>query len=295
MAERRAGRRLVAAAVLAAVLAVGVGPAGASDVSAAQLRDLAARAEQDSSALAQLRQVDRVDGQPVDVGRALAGASGPALQARLRALAEGSQASSDQPADPSARAARILDERRFHRSRVPRPFRGIFRTIGGWLQPVLSPVGRFFSRHFGRQFHNRRTAFAVGLAVILAAVVVSLRLIRRRSSAGVEHAGRRSGGGRPADPEELERRAVEAERAGQLDLALRLRFRAGLLRLDLAGVVHDRPALTTGVLTHEVPSPVLHDLAVAFEEVAYGGRPASPDDLAAARSGWRRVLDEARR
>ncbi|MGI8683624.1 MAG: DUF4129 domain-containing protein, partial [Acidimicrobiales bacterium] len=69
----------------------------------------------------------------------------------------------------------------------------------------------------------------------------------------------------------------------------------GVERLDRAGVVVAKPALTTGALTRQLPSARLHALADAFEEVAYGGRPASADDVAAARSGWPRVLDEVAR
>lgn len=293
MPERRPGRRLAAGAVLAITLAAGTRPAAATEVTTTELHDLAVRAASDPSALAALRRVDRVDGRPVDVARALEGASGAAARARLHALDPGAVAvAPPAPAgDPRSRAAEILDQRRFRRSPVPRPLRGVFRTLGRWLRPILSPVGRFFAR----VFESTGTAILAGGLAILAAALVSLRLIGRRSRAGVEHAAWAPGRRRGADPDELERRAAEAERAGDLDLALHLRFSAGLLRLDRAGVVDDRPSLTTGALVRQVPSPLLHDLAAVFEEVAYGGRPASADDLAAARSGWPRVLAEARR
>jgi len=44
-----------------------------------------------------------------------------------------------------------------------------------------------------------------------------------------------------------------------------------------------------------VPSPTLAELVDGFEAVAYGGRPADPDDLRNARDGWPRVPDEAAR
>lgn len=294
-ATRLLRSRALTPAALMVVLAVTAvaGPAGAEEVTAGELHELVQRASSDPAALSALRRVDRVDGRPVDLDRALAGASGPDLDARLRALDPGASVAAgprggDEPRD---QARRILEERRFHPGSVPRPFRGVFRTLGRWLRPLVEPLERAWSD----VFDNAAAVGALGAGVVGLAALASLRVIRRRSSAGVERVRRARDGRRHADPDELERRAVEAERAGHLDAALRLRFRAGLLRLDRAGVVADRPALTTGALTRELPSPLLRDLAAAFEEVAYGGRTASPDDLAAARAGWPRVLEEVAR
>lgn len=289
---------VVAALALAAVLVVGTGPAPAvaEEVSGIELQALLRRAGSDPDALAALRRVDRVDGRPVDLRRALAGADGAALDGRLAALdpGPGRPGPATDPADGAvarADARRILEQRRFHPGAAPRPFRGLFRTLGRWLRPVSGPIARAWSAV---------SDDTLGVAILSAGVVglaalTSLRIIRRRSSAGVVRAGRSRSGQWHDDPDALEGRAAEAERAGDLALALRLRFRAGLVRLDRAGVVADRPALTTGALTRQLPSPQLRALATTFDEVAYGGRPASPDDLAAARSGWPRVLEEVAR
>ena len=302
MRRRRATARRLRVAPIA-VLLVGAllvlsapGTAGASEVTSAELHDLVQRAPSDEAALAELRRVDAVDGRPVDLSRALAGASGAALEARLRSLDPGPSAAAPGPArdgveDPAARARRILEERRFHPGSVPRPFKGLFQTLGRWLRPVSGPLGRAWSYVFERAW----TTGLIGLAVVLLAIVVSVRVIRRRSRAGILRSHKERWRGRAEDPDDLERRAADAERAGDLALAVRLRFRAGLLRLDRAGVVVDRPALTTGALTRQLPSSRLRELAVTFEEVAYGGRPASPDDVAAARAGWTRVLEEVAR
>ena len=75
------------AGVLVLALLVAAPPARASEVSAAQLKALAARAVDDPAALAQLEQVNSVDGRAVDIRGALRGATGSALDARLRQLA----------------------------------------------------------------------------------------------------------------------------------------------------------------------------------------------------------------
>lgn len=297
MPERRAPtrRRSCTVAFATAMVLMGGAPAAyADDVSTAELRRRVERALVDPGAAAEVRAVDSVDGRPVDLERALAGATGPRLEARLRALDPGAApaATTTGPAgEPRAEARRILEQRRFHPNAVPRPFRGIFRTLGRWLRPITSPIGRLWSDLWG----DALTAGVLAAAVVGLAALASVRIIRRRSAAGVLRAGRGGGARRHDDPDDLERRAAEAERAGNLDLALRLRFRAGLARLDRAGVVADRPALTTGALIRQLRSEELRALTAAFEEVAYGGRPASPDDVAAARTGWPRVLDEVAR
>jgi len=92
----------------------------------------------------------------------------------------------------------------------------------------------------------------------------------------------------------LEAEAADAEAEGRLDVAVRLRFRAGLLRLAATGTLAYRPSLTNGELTRRVPSADLADLAIAFEEIAYGGRTAGAADVESARSQWPCVVAQAR-
>ena len=279
--------------LLIAVLMASAAPAPAEDLPVDQLRFLAERALSDPGAVDRLRRVDRVDGRPVDLARAIDGASTEQLRARLEALAAGSVATAPVAAgtDPRSAARRILSGRKFNPSPVPRPFRGVLRRLGGWLRPVAEPLGAAWDRVSG----NVLVTGAIGASVVAAAAFVTARIIRRRTSAGVERSTRATRSGARDDPDDLERRAAAAERAGMLDAALRLGFRAGVLRLDRAGVIADSPALTTGELTRRLASLPLRDLAGAFEEVAYGGRPATAGDLDAARDGWARVLEEAAR
>jgi len=298
----RVARRAVATVVLVAANAVlvpgaarlGAEAAAAESVSSKDLRALAERAASDPTALSRLRGVDRVDGRSVDVRRALDGAEGDDLRSRLRMLASGpgeGQAPSGVagPASPRDEARRILDGRKFQPAPTLRPFRGVLRRLGGWLRPIGEPLGTLWNRVAG----NTPGQAALVVAVIGAAVLTSVGLIRRRTRAGVA-GGERRARERPdrAGPDALEREADTAERGGDLDWAFRLRFRAGLLRLDEAGVIAYRPALTTGALIRTVESPRLRGLASAFEEITYGGRPAGVNDLRAARADWPRVLEE---
>ena len=96
---------------------------------------------------------------------------------------------------------------------------------------------------------------------------------------------------RDEDPRALDRRAEAAEEAGDLEAALRLRFRAGLLRLDERGAIDFRASLSTSEVRHTLDSDAFDALAATFDDVVYGGRTASPDDLAEARETWPRIVE----
>jgi hypothetical protein len=281
-----------AAAGVALTLAVW-GPAAtaaeAEAVDAERFTELVERAAAgDGEALADLRRVERVDGRPVDMAAALAERPRERLDA-LRAPA--SDGAPDADADAARRSAQeVLDGRAFHPPSVPRPLEGVLRRLGSWLEPLGRPLGAAY-----RWITEEPARFLpLAAAVVLEAGWVAVLLGRRRAPLGHEPAGRRLR--RPDDdPALLERQAEEAEAAGDLDLAVRLRFRAGLVRLDRAGVLRFHPSLTTGAVTRAVPSQTLSRLAADFDEIAYGGRRAEPDDLASSRAGWPRVLTEVRR
>ena len=183
-------------------------------------------------------------------------------------------------------AREILGNRRYKPADVPRPFEGALE----WLGDRLRPIGEFFSRI------TESLLGKVVLAAVLAGIVtvIALLVARRRaaSDAGLVRR-RRSAGAESLDPGRLEREAELAERRGDLDTALRLRFRAGLLRLDGAGAITFRPSITSGQVARRLRLPTFDDLAVTYDAVAYGGRHASASDVSAAREAWPRVLAQA--
>jgi hypothetical protein len=195
------------------------------------------------------------------------------------------------PAPAREEASHILSDRRYHHDPAPRPLRGAlewlgdrFRTVGTWLRDAFRAV-------------PGPTWAAIGLAVLVVVGVIGWWLVRTRATTGARSFGaaRGIGGSEREDPDRLERDADIAERAGDFDHALRLRFRAGLLRLDRNGVIRYRPSLTTGEVRRLLGSESFDDLAARFEEVAYGLDPASPEDVAAARENWPHVVERATR
>jgi Domain of unknown function (DUF4129) len=193
--------------------------------------------------------------------------------------------------DPSAarsQARQILHERRFRGTDVPRPFAGLLRKLGDRLQPIAD----FFDRltlGVGRGF-----AFTLlAVLVLLVALVVARGSIRRRTASEARAARARAPG--RDDPDALERDADRAAAQGEWETAVRLRFRAGLLRLDARELIEYRASLTTGEVADTVRLPAFERVGADFDEIAYGGRPAQQADDAASREGWERVLTEAGR
>ena len=275
---------LAAAAALVAALAL-VPAAFATDVTADELVSLANRAVEDREARAELVSVDSIDGQSVDLESALAGADEEELETRLAVLTEDERPGALDTARARASAREILSERRFDPgAEVPRPFRRLLEWVGGLLEPIGDLLRGFpGGPELGWSI--------VGAAVALAAALLALRIGRGRAGRVVE--SRELLPRSRVDPARLEREADEAEQRGELERALRLRFQAGLVRLDRARAIELRASSTTGDVRRGLRSPDFDDVAQRFEEIVYGRRPAARADVEASRAGWTRVLEEA--
>ncbi len=277
--------RRAAAALLAAGLLWPATAAGATQVDATTLADLAGRAAAgDAAARAELLDVDTVDGRPVDVAALLAGAGGDEA-ARLAVLAEpaGADGTTADTAAARRRAEAILAEARFggedleaRPTLVDRIF-GLIDDFAAWILPAAAG-------------DNPGWVLA-GLVVVTAGVVLAVRAVRRRSPTGA----RARRGPAPAkaadDPDDVAAAADAAAAAGDYAGAVRLRFRAGLLYLDRRRMLAFDPAMTTGRLARTLPGRAVREVADAFDAIVYGGRPASVADADAARRGWSEILE----
>ncbi len=132
----------------------------------------------------------------------------------------------------------------------------------------------------------------IGGLVLAGAAFVAARLGASRGG-GVVDRSIRLAGERAPDPRRLERLADEAEGRGELERALRLRFRAGLLRLARVEAIPEPETLTSRQLVRVLGSDQFGKLARDLDEVVYGGRPASRADVENARTGWPQVVARA--
>ena len=199
---------------------------------------------------------------------------------------------------PARDAARdILGRREFRPEQPPRPLAGAIRWLGDRLDGIVDAVGRFLGDVFGPLFRVLPGAWgtALGVAITVAAAAFMIYLltrgrVRRHSTPTTT----KSPAAPNDDPATLEAEAAEATRAGDYRRAVRLRYRAGLLRLDRAGTITLYPWSTDSALTRSVASPRFDRIADTFELVAYGGRAATRTDAETAASEWPALLDEIR-
>jgi hypothetical protein len=194
------------------------------------------------------------------------------------------------PAQARDQARHILSERRFRGTSLPRPFHSLF----SWLARRLQFVARGWDWLAPRVGGAHVLWAILGAVVLLVTAALVARLARHRTEVERSGLGRRFRG--PSeDPDELERLADDAQRRGELEAALRLRFRAGLLRLGRARALPLRPSLRTREARRALRSPRFDRLARDFDEVVYGGRAPSAGDVEAARAEWPQVVAEARK
>lgn len=194
----------------------------------------------------------------------------------------------DPAAEPREEARRILEEDRFHETDLPRPFARPLDWLGDRLEAV-----------FGGLFDDLPGGPALGWFLLSALVLavgaaIGLALVRRRAPTAFTRSGRTRAEPLP-DPARLEREADAAESAGELERALRLRFRAGVLRLAQRRIVDDPDAITSGALVRLLGSPDFDRAAAAFDEVVYGRRAPTAEDARLARTGWQAALAGGKR
>jgi hypothetical protein len=276
--------RLLAVGLLTALASLAAPlPVAAESVDRATYQRLLAAAPADPAALAGLRGVTAVDGQPVDLRSALDGSP-----ARVRARLEALRAQSPEPAADAAAARRSATEILDGPDYRPRKG-GVLARALSWLGDLLSiPSGA--SGVVGLIVLGGAIAAVAGLASLVAGTA---RRTRRRERSYFEQAGGLGVGS--ASPEELDRRAAAAEAAGRFEEAMRLQLAAALTRLDETGAIHVRPDTTVGQVARSLRSPDFDAAAVRFAGVVYGRRPPTVDDAAELRERLAATVDEAAR
>jgi len=253
---------------------IGASDAAADDVSKAELSELAARAGSDPAALSELRAVTSVEGTPVDLETALAGAEGEELNARLESLSRSAESVAGEGVDAAEAREQVAG---IFAEEDPEPPPSPDEERGATLSAPSLPV-----------------ALLIGILALAVAAIVAANMGRRTILEREEAADVLDGAERPRS-RDLGREADEAEHRGDFAAAVRLRFRAGLVRLDELGSIELRPSLTASGAVRESGLEAIGALASPYEEIAFGGRAAAQSDAEAQRRGWTRVLEEARR
>ncbi len=189
-------------------------------------------------------------------------------------------------------ATSILAEGRFHAAPVPHPLHGVLVWVGRALSDPFRALGRGVDS-IGAWFPGGVAgAWAAG-AFLLILAIGSLSVRRARTRLGrtpqqARHSAR-------VTPAQLEREAVVAEGAAEWDAAVRLRFRAGILRLGERLELGPTDTTPNQAIGEIVRSARFDSLAARFDEVAYGGQLATAADAERQRRDWPELLGEAGR
>lgn len=185
---------------------------------------------------------------------------------------------------------------------TPRPLAGVLHALGRGLNAAFGRPARWLYHHLLLHIgHGFKVAFGGWWIVVVAAVAVALGvgagvvIVKRRARISARHRAERSIDVSAEDPDDIDRRAAAAEDAGDHETAVRLRFRAGLLRLQSRGVIAGYDAQTGRQLSARLRSPTFETLAGRHEVIVYGRDPATAADATAARAQWPLVLVEAGR
>lgn len=197
-------------------------------------------------------------------------------------------------------AQTILSRPPYQSSPPPRPLAGVLHAIGHGIDVVFGSLARWLYHHLllkgAHGFHLLFGGWwlvALGVLACVLGALLALVLVRRRTRVGSAGEPESQQSSSKADPSELEQRADGAERAGDFETAVRLRFVAGLLRLQRRGLVDNSAARTGRQVAPTLHSLTFNQLVDSHERIAYAGQPASASDSVAARDGWPRVLAEA--
>jgi len=173
-----------------------------------------------------------------------------------------------------------------------------------WLDRLLAPVLRFWNRiwlmvvdwlqlafFWILEFLGTGIARWAGVAILLVATAGSAWVLGRRRARELE---RRAVIERilelGLDPGELEELAASAHDRGDDAEAIRLRFVAGLLRLDGLGEIEFAPGLPNGAISQRLGSETFDLLASQFDRVVYGRQPVGADDHARCVASWNELL-----
>lgn len=186
-------------------------------------------------------------------------------------------------------------------SHPPRPLAGILHALGRALNWAFGRPARWFYRHVLVHIgHGFSVTFGGWWVVVVGAmalglgIAVGVLIVRRRARISARETASGSMTTATDDPDDIDRRAATAESAGDYETAVRLRFRAGLVRLQRSGLIVNQGAQTGRQLSARLRSPTFDALAGRHELIVYARDEATVSDSTTAREAWPRVLVESR-
>jgi hypothetical protein len=174
-----------------------------------------------------------------------------------------------------------------------------FTAIGHGLKFVL---GGFFSWLYHHLFvsigHGFRFVFgswwpwAAGLVALIIGVAIGIVIYRHRTRVDLKEASSARSRIREESPHDIENQARFACDRGEFELAVRLWFTAGVLRLTQMGLIANGASRTDREILRTIASASFVDVARRHEQIVYGRQSATAADARSAAEKWSDVFRE---
>lgn len=185
-------------------------------------------------------------------------------------------------------AEAILSDRAYARSEP-----GVLERLFDWLSGLFDftpPSPELGGPQVGG-FEFLRTGLIIVAVLLLVAWATSF-VIRQRSAIRATERSMFGSTGRTSIAE-LERLASAAAQRGAYGDSLRLRFEAGLARLERKGTLSHPETRSSGEVAETLHLPEFDQVAETFDAVVYGGREAGAADATFAAQTWPAIVAQA--
>lgn len=183
------------------------------------------------------------------------------------------------------------------------PLVGFFTSIGKFVDkyvfhPINITISKFF--HLINPFNSHSSAFVLGLRLVITIIVLTvlIRLIyylsRRYFMAQqidktLEKLDKATN---QLNPDELIKKAKQAEANNDYKTALRLRFIAGLLTIERNGWAHDLLKKTNFEINETLKVKGFQKVSDDFNNIVYGNMKATINHIEVAKQTWPEIIKQ---
>ncbi len=190
---------------------------------------------------------------------------------------------------------KILNGPQFHPPQPPRPFAGILNFFSRYIHKYLSPIIHWISNSIYGPLNRSLNGYMYPSILVVVAffvIIIAAIIIHRRPSTGKKLFKASDAELPDVDPETLDALAEKAHFNQDYKLSIRLRFKAGLTRLEKQGLIINQQSQTLLQLSGEIPSNTFSALANDLTLIVYGNEPATESLSNFSKLNWPNVLVE---
>lgn len=190
---------------------------------------------------------------------------------------------------------KILNGPQFHPPQPPRPFAGILNFFSRYIHKYLGPIINWIKNSIYGPLDRSLNGYmypAILVVVAFFVIIIAAIIIHRRPSTGKKLFKESEIELPNVDPETLDALAEKAHLDQDYKLSIRLRFKAGLTRLEKRGLIINQQSQTLLQLSEEIPSNTFRTLANDLTLIVYGNECATESLSNFSKLNWPSVLAE---